>query len=73
MEFNHCDHDLPTGFDMVTKALRGAIEKLEQLQRSADKTESVRDVEDSIRTAIGVMKAEIDKGNKDRLNASSKL
>ena len=72
LDLNHCDHDLPTGFESVSNAIRDVVEKMEQLQQSEDKKSSLGGSEDSIRKAIGVMKTEIDKGNKDRLIASSK-
>lgn len=72
LDLNHCDHDLPTGFEPVSNAIRDVVEKMEQLQQSEDKKSSLGGSEDSIRKAIGVMKTEIDKGNKDRLIASSK-
>lgn len=72
VDLTHCDQDLPIGFDAVENSIRETIQKLEALKESKEKNNELREAETSFRTTISVMKSEIDKGNKNKLSASTK-
>ena len=71
VELNHCDHDLPTGFDSVSKKICTVIDDLEEMRNGNKDTIHIRKTDDAFREAIGTLKSEIEKGDKALLNVTA--